>query len=308
MNKKKFSLGISIIRYWELYMLFLPVAVWYVIFCYMPMTGLVIAFKDFSVVKGINNSAWVGFKIFDNLISMKSFSTAFVNTLVFSIQKLVFAFPLPIIFAVLLNEISRNRWKRFVQTISYLPHFVSWSAAGGIIYMLLAPETGAINNLIVLFGGEAKNYIGISENFRVIVLLSHIWKNLGWSAIVFLAAITGVDEELYEAAYIDGAGCLQRIIHITIPSIVPTICVMLIMQMGNVLNISFDQIFILANNMVLDVAETIDYFVYRVGLSTVNNFAQATAAGLIKSVIGLVLVVSTNLITKKISDGEAGIW
>ena len=145
---------------------------------------------------------------------LKSFSTAFLNTLIFSVQKLVFAFPMPILFALLINEIANMKIKRLVQTVSYLPHFISWSAAGGIIYMMLAPNSGALNNLIVFFGGSGKNYIGISSDFRLIVLLSHIWKSLGWSAIVFLAAISGVDEQLYEAAYIDGAGRILSLIHI----------------------------------------------------------------------------------------------
>lgn len=294
--------------HWELYLLFIPVLVWYIIFCYVPMTGLVIVFKNFSVLEGIAASKWVGFQNYADLMELKSFTAAFSNTIILSLQKLIFAFPMPILFALLLNEMANMKAKRFVQTVSYLPHFISWSAAGGIVYMLLEPGSGAINNLIVLFGGSGENYIASSEHFRLIVLLSHIWKSLGWSAIVFLAAITGVDEQLYEAAYIDGAGRFKRIIHITIPGIIPTICVMLIMQMGNILNISFDQIFILANDRVLDVAETLDYFVYRVGLLSANNFSQGAAAGLIKSIIGFILVIITNYITKRMSEGEGGIW
>lgn len=308
LNGSRKQLIKRIIVHKELYLLFIPVAAWYIIFCYVPMAGLVIAFKNFSPLRGISSSPWIGLKTFESLMELQSFSTAFTNTLIFSFQKIIFAFPIPIIFALLINEMANAGLKRFVQTVSYLPHFISWSAAGGIIYMLLAPQSGALNNLLMYFGGEGQNYIGISAYFRRIVLFSHIWKSMGWSAIVYLAAVTGVDEQLYEAAYIDGAGRLQRIWHITIPGIIPTICVMLIMQMGNILNISFDQIFILANDRVLDVAETIDYFVYRVGLSSANNFSQATAAGMIKSLIGLVLVVITNMITKKMSDGEGGIW
>ena len=307
-SDKQKSLFRRIFSHKELYFLFIPVAIWYIIFCYVPMVGLVIAFKDFNVTRGMWASKWVGFANFADLMRLKSFGAAFRNTLIFSVQKIIFAFPMPIIFALLINEISNTKAKRFVQTVSYLPHFISWSAAGGIIYMLLMPNSGALNNLLVFFGGSGKNYIGISSDFRLIVLLSHIWKTLGWTAIVFLAAISGVDEQLYEAAYIDGAGRVRRIWHITIPGIIPTICVMLIMQMGNILNISFDQIFILANEMVLDVAETLDYFVYRVGLSSANNFSQATAAGMFKSVIGFVLVILTNKITRVMSDGEGGIW
>ncbi len=295
-------------RHWEAYLLFVPVAAWYIIFCYVPMGGMVIAFKQFSVLKGIQNSPWIGLNIFRQLFMLPSFAVSIRNTLIMSAQKILFAFPLPIVFAVLLNEMKHLGGKRFVQTVSYLPHFISWSVAGGMVYMLLSPNTGAINALIVAMGGTPQNYIGIPAYFRTIVLLSHVWKSLGWSAIVYIAAISAVDEELYEAAYIDGAGRLQRILHITVPGILGTVSVMLILAVGNILSISFDQIFILANPMVLDVGETIDYFVYRVGLSSANNFSQATAAGMIKSVVGFVLVLSTNLITRKLTDGEGGIW
>lgn len=295
-------------RHWEAYLLFIPVAAWYIIFCYVPMGGMVIAFKKFSVLKGIWDSPWVGLNTFRQLFMLPSFAASIRNTLIMSAQKLLFAFPLPIIFAILLNEMKSLRLKRFIQTVSYLPHFISWSVAGGMVYMLLSPNTGAINAVVTALGGTSKNYIGISAYFRPIVLLSHIWKSLGWSAIVYIAAISSVDEELYEAAYIDGAGRFKRILHITIPGIMGTVSVMLILAVGNILSISFDQIFILANDMVLDVGETIDYFVYRVGLASANNFSQATAAGMIKSVVGFILVLTTNLVTRRMTDGEGGIW
>lgn len=297
----------QILLHKEAYLLFLPVAVWYILFAYVPMGGIVIAFKKFSVIRGIWDSPWNGLENFRKLFAMPSFWRAFGNTLIISGQRILIAFPLPIIFALLLNELRRLRFKKLVQTVSYLPHFISWPVAGGIVYMLLSPSTGAINSLIRMLGGEAKNFIGISRYFRSIVLISHIWKSLGWSAIVYIAAITSVDEQLYEAAYMDGAGRFRRIWHITLPGIRSTVAVMLIMEVGRLLNVSFDQIFMLINDMVLSVGETLDYFVYRVGLHSTNNFSVATATGMIKSVIGLVLVVSTNAISKRITDGE-GIW
>lgn len=206
------------------------------------------------------------------------------------------------------NELRFPRYKKFVQTVSYLPHFISWSVAGGLVYMLLSANTGAITNLIVALGGQAKNYMGLSQYFRRIVVVSGIWKSLGWSAIVYLAAITGIDEQLYEAAYIDGASRFRRIWHITLPGIRTTICVMLILQVGNLLSVNFDQMYILLNDSVLDVGETLDMYIYRVGLYSTGNFSLATAVGLIKSLVGFVMVLTTNIISKKMTDGEGGIW
>lgn len=295
-------------KYWQLYLLFIPVVIWYILFSYEPMTNITIAFKKFSVIRGIEGSPWVGWANFEAMFSQPMFWRAFRNTLIISAQNLIFGFPAPILFALLLNELSAPRFKKTVQTISYLPHFISWSVAGGLVYMLLSLNTGTINNLIVALGGEAKNFIGMNSAFRTIVVVSGIWKSLGWSAIVYLAAITGVDEQLYEAAYMDGAGRLSRLWHVTLPGIRSTISVMLILQVGNLLSVNFDQIYILLNEMVYETGETLDYYIYRVGLYSTNNFSMATAVGLIKSLIGFALVLSTNLITKKITDGEGGIW
>ena len=292
----------------EVYLLFLPVLIWYIVFCYVPMGGVVIAFKDYKILKGIAASKWVGLKNFEYLFSLPSFKQAVSNTIIMGLQRICFSFPLPIVFALLLNEVRSIRFKKTIQTISYLPHFISWSVAGGLVYMLLSPNTGALNNLIQLFGGENKNYMALSSYFHRIVLLSHMWKHLGWNSIVFLAAVTGVDEELYEAAYIDGAGRIKRIWHVTLPGIRNTIAVMLILEVGNILGISFNQIFSLINDAVLDKGETLDYFVYRMGLANANNFSVATAVGLIKSLVGFVMIIATNIASKKLTDGEGGIW
>ena len=305
---KRLSLSKILKRYWQLYLLFIPVVVWYVLFMYKPMTNITIAFKKFSPIRGIAGSPWVGWKNFEQMFAAPMFWRAFRNTLIISLQNLVFGFPAPIIFALLLNELIAPRFKKLTQTISYLPHFISWSVAGGLVYMLLSLNTGTINNLISAFGGEPKNFIGMNSAFRTIVVVSGIWKSLGWSAIVYLAAITGVDEQLYDAAYIDGAGRMQRLWHVTLPGIRSTISVMLILQVGNLLSVNFDQIYILLNEMVYETGETLDYYIYRVGLYSTNNFSMATATGLIKSLIGFILVLSTNLITKKMTDGEGGIW
>ncbi len=306
-GKKKGGLWKRIARNWEFYLLFLPVMIEFIIFAYLPMGGLIIAFKDFTPLKGIVDSEFVGFKYFIKLFSTPSFITAFKNTLIISLLNLVIVFPIPIIFSILLNEVRAKRFKKLVQTVSYLPHFISWSVAAGLVYMLLALNSGAINNIIVSLGGEAQNFLGISKYFRTILISSTVWKTMGWSAIVYLAAISNVDEQLYEAAYVDGASRLKRIWHITLPGIRGTIAVLFILQIGNLLTTNFDQIFALANSSVMDVAETIDYFIFRVGMQTANNFSTATAAGMIKSVIGLFLVLLANAVSKRLTDGE-GIW
>lgn len=304
-NQEKLSYRLR--QYWPAYVLLLPVVLWYAIFCYAPMGGLVIAFKKYSVIKGIWNSPWVGMKNFERLFGSAAFMQSIRNTLVFSGLNFVFGFPLPIIFAILLNELPGIHYKKIVQTVSYLPHFISWSVAGGLVYMLLSPSTGAISALVRALGGTPQNYIGISRYFRPIVVVSDIWKSLGWSAIIYIAAISSVDEQLYEAALIDGAGRFARIWHVTLPGIRGIISIQLILTVGKILNANFGQIFVLISDLTLDVGETIDYYVYRVGLGSTSNMSLATASGMFKSIIGLLLIVMTNYASRKLTDGE-GIW
>lgn len=294
-------------QYWPAYLLLLPVVIWYLIFCYAPMGGLVIAFKKYSVIRGIADSPWVGWQNFEKLFSSAAFVRSIKNTLIISGLNLLVGFPIPIVFAILLNEMRYMRFKKLVQTVSYLPHFISWSVAGGMVYMLLSPSTGAISAVVRALGGQPQNYLGLSKYFHTIVVASHVWKSIGWSAIIYMAAISSVDEQLYEAALIDGAGRFARIWHVTLPGIRSIISIQLILAVGNILTVSFDQIFILINDLTLEVGETIDYFIYRVGLGSSNNFSLATASGMLKSVIGLALVLVTNAVCRKLTDGE-GIW
>ena len=308
MKKKSKEETLRLVRqYWPAYVLVLPVVVWYFIFDYIPMGGLIIAFKKFSVIRGLWASPWVGLDNFRKLFKAAAFLSSVKNTLILSVLNLVIGFPIPIIFAVLLNEMRNLRFKKIVQTVSYLPHFISWSVAGGMVVMLLSPSTGAVGALVKAVGGTPKNYIGMSEYFRTIAVVSSIWKSMGWSAIIYIAAIAGVDEQLHEAAIIDGAGRFSRIWHVTLPGIRGIIAIQLILAVGNILNFSFDQIFILITDLTLDIGETIDYYIYRVGLGSSNNFSLATAAGMLKSLIGLVMVIMTNAISNKLTDGE-GIW
>ena len=291
-------------RFWPAYVMILPVIVWYLIFAYLPMGGLVIAFKKFSVIRGIADSPWVGLDNFVKLFRTPSFLQSVKNTLIISVLNLLICFPIPILFAILLNEIRQLRFKKFVQTVSYLPHFISWSVVGGMVYMILSPSTGVVSSVVRALGGTPQNYIGLKEYFRPIVVGTGIWKSMGWSAIIYVAAITSVDEQLYEAARLDGAGRFRRIWHVTLPGIRAIIAIQLILTVGQILNVSFDQIFILITDMTLEVGETIDYYIYRMGLGSSNNFSLATASGMFKSVIGLVLVLGTNYISKKLTDGE----
>ncbi len=294
-------------RYWPAYVLILPVLIWYLIFCYAPIGGLVIAFKKFSILRGVAASPWVGLDNFRRLFKSLQFMQSIRNTLVISALETVFGFPMPIIFALLLNELTHLRFKKLVQTVSYLPHFISWSVAGGMITILLSPSGGAIAGIVKALGGTPLNYLGLSEYFRPIMVLSWIWKSLGWSAIIYMAAISSVDEQLYEAAVIDGAGRFARMWHVTLPGIRGIIAIQLILWVGSFLNVSFDQVFVLVNTLTLDVGETIDYYIYRVGLGSSNNFSLATASGMFKSVIGFVLIILTNWLSRKLTDGE-GIW
>lgn len=294
-------------RYWPAYVMLLPVVAWYLVFCYAPMGGMIIAFKKFSAIRGIWNSPWVGLANFEKLFKTATFWSATKNTLILSGLNLLIGFPVPIVFAILLNEMTQLRFKKLVQTVSYLPHFISWSVAGGMVVMLLSPSTGAVGAIVEAFGGTAQNYIGMSEYFRSIIVVSGIWKSMGWSAIIYMAAITGVDEQLYEAAVIDGAGRFARVWHVTLPGIRSIIAIQLILAVGNILNVSFDQIFALVTDMTLDVGETLDHYVYRVGLGSSNNFSLGTATGMLKSVIGFFLVIATNAVSRKLTDGE-GIW
>lgn len=306
-KRQKGTFASNLRRFWPAYVMILPVIVWYLIFAYLPMGGLVIAFKKFSVIKGIADSPWVGFDNFIKLFRTPSFLQSVKNTLIISGLNLLICFPIPIIFAILLNEIKQLRFKKFVQTVSYLPHFISWSVVGGMVYMILSPSTGVVSSVVRALGGTPQNYIGLKEFFRPIVVGTGIWKSMGWSAIIYVAAITSVDEQLYEAARLDGAGRFRRIWHVTLPGIRAIIAIQLILTVGQILNVSFDQIFILITDMTLEVGETIDYYIYRTGLGSSNNFSLATASGMFKSVIGLVLVLGTNYISKKLTDGE-GIW
>ena len=273
--------------------------IWMLIFNYIPMGGIVIAFKKFKITRSIAEAPWVGLQYFKEFFMDDNFLNIMQNTLGISLLKLFIGFPLPIIFALLLNEIRNVKFKKIAQTISYLPHFLSWVVLGGIMVTWLS-KTGVINDFLVAAHiiKEPISFLGDPKYFWGISVISDSWKELGWSAIIYLAAIAGVDQQMYEAATVDGATKLQKIFKITIPSITGTIALMLILQVSGLLNSNFDQVLILKNQINVSRSQVIDTYVYQVGM-TMGKYSYATAVGLFKSVIALLLLVIANKTSKK---------
>ncbi len=290
------------------YILLIPALIFLAIFCYKPMYGVTLAFKKYQVRKGILGSPWVGFVNFEKLFISQAFKRSVNNTIIISLLRIVFSFPMPIIFALMINEVQRPRFKKAIQTISYLPHFINWVIMSSIISEILSLERGPVNYLITLFGGKPIYFLTEPNLFRPILIITAIWKGIGWSSIIYLAAIAGINSEMYEAAEIDGASRLQCMRYITIPSIVSVICIQLILTVGGLMNAGFDQVFNLYNPTTYITGDIIDTYAYRVGLTGKMDYPLSTAITLFKNVIGFALVISTNIIVKKLSGGENGIW
>lgn len=289
-----------------LYLLVLPGVIYLVIFHYIPMYGVVIAFKDFSVTKGIWDSPWVGLENFFYLFKSKDFYNIFKNSVLISLYRLLWGFPAPIILALLLNEIRSISFKRLSQTLIYIPHFISWVVIAGIVVNLLSPSAeGMVNYVISSFGYPPINFLLEPKYFRSIVVISEIWKEAGWGTIIYLAAISGIDVFLYESAIIDGANRLKQVWYITLPGIASTVVVLLILRMGHILNNGFEQIFLLYNPLTYQVADVFETFTYRVGLLE-GRFSFATAVGIFQSIIGLVLILITNNLSRKYKG--SGLW
>jgi len=288
-----------------LFIMLVPTLIWYAVFHYGPLYGIQLAFKDFSPMKGIWASAWVGWEHFNFLFFQSpDFMRIFRNTVIISLYNLVFGFPAPIILALLLNEIRFGMFKKIAQSISYIPHFFSWVVLAGIVTVMLSPSAGPVNYILSLFGAEPIYFLADSNYFRPTLVITGIWKEIGWGTIIYLAALAGVDPSLYEAAKMDGANRFRQIWNITIPSILPVITIMFILQLGGILNAGFDQIFNLYNPAVYDVADIIDTYVYRAGILGAQ-FGLTTAVGLFKNIIGITLVLTTNYIVKKL--GQEGV-
>lgn len=289
----------------SLYALLIPGLVYYVLFHYIPMVGVTIAFKDYNIFGGMFRSEWVGLRHFRELFASEAFHTVFRNSIVISAYKIVFNFPIPIVLAILLNEIRFMAFKRTVQTVIYLPYFLSWVVIAGLVINFLSPSTGVVNLLIQSFGGEPVNFLAEPAYFRIILVLSDLWHGMGWNTIIFLAALTGVDPQLYEAARMDGAGRFQQIRHVTLPGIRSTIVVLLLMKIGHIMDNGFEQIFLLSNPMVYEVGDVFETFVYRMGLVE-TRYDFSTAVGLFKSTVGLILLLLANTLARRL--GERGIF
>lgn len=293
-------------KYYALTFMFIPVVVYFFIFKYIPMGGIIMAFKDYKISLGIFGSEWNGFENFTKLFATNTFARAVKNTLEISLLRIAFGFPVPIILALLMNEVNSVKFKKSVQTITYLPHFISWVVLAGLFEQLLSPNNGALNSILnTLFGTEPMYFLGDNAYFRGTLIITGIWKGAGWSSILYLAAITGIDPSLYEAAKCDGATRLQCTRFITLPCIASTITVMLILEIGGILDAGFDQVFNLYNSAVYETGDIIDTYVHRNGIVDMK-YAMSTAVGLFKNAIGFILVVGTNAITKRINGN--GIW
>ncbi|MCQ2517333.1 MAG: ABC transporter permease subunit [Lachnospiraceae bacterium] len=291
---------------WLIYTFFIIPVIYYVIFRYIPMFGNIIAFRKYQAGGPIFGVEWSGFKYFKQFLGDPAFLRAFKNTLVLNISYLAVRFPLTLIFALLLNEIKWMPWKKFVQTVSYLPHFISMVIVAGMIKELLS-TSGPINNLLVSFGHEAIEFISLPEWFTTIFVTSGIWQGLGWGSILYLAAIAGINPELYEAAKVDGANHFQQIIHVTIPCILPTITTLLILDIGGMVGSSgaFEKVFLLYNPMTYETSDIVSTYVYRMGVHS-GNYSYATAVGLFEGLINLILLTIANFTSKKVA-GES-LW
>ncbi|MFM9279576.1 ABC transporter permease [Paenibacillus jiagnxiensis] len=299
------SLKSSLLRDRSLYLLALPGVLFFLIFKYVPMWGILISFQDYSPFLGMAGSQWVGFKHFADFFSSPDFVLMLRNTLAISLLNLLLYFPFPIIVALMLNELRSATYKRIVQTVIYMPHFLSWVIIAGLTFLLFAKGEGLVNDLLELAGRPRTDIMTNPDAFWIMVTLQSIWKEAGWGTIVFLAAMASIDPQLYEAARMDGAGRLRQIWHVTLPAIRPVIVVLLILRLGDIMDVGFEQIFLMYNGAVSEVAEVFDTYVYRTGI-TQGNFSYSTAVGLFKSLVGLVLVVLTNKLVKK--RGEEGVY
>ncbi|WP_248930676.1 ABC transporter permease [Paenibacillus hamazuiensis] len=295
----------DVIRDRWLYAILLPGFLYFVIFKYVPMAGLAMAFEDYKPHLGFMGSPWVGFKHFERFFTEPQFWELFRNTLLLAVYNLLFFFPIPIVLALMLNEVRNQVFKRFAQTLLYLPHFVSWVVAVGIFYILFTTEGGIVNEYIRQLGLEKIPFLLSEDWFRPMIIGQSIWKEAGWGTIIFLAALSGVDLQLYEAARMDGAGRWRQLWHITLPAIRSTVVILFILRLGSFLDTGFEHIFLMLNSMNREVGEVFDTYVYTKGL-TQGQYSYSAAVGLFKSLVGLVLVLLSNWIAKKF--GEEGVY
>lgn len=294
----------KILSNYQLYLFLLPALIYFIVFHYVPMYGVLIAFKDFIATKGIMGSPWVGLKHFERFFDSYQFWALIKNTLGLSVIQLIVGFPLPIFLALMLNQIRSEKSKRFVQTVVYAPHFISVVVLAGMIYVFFS-NNGLINNIILMFGGDPISFMAKPEWFKPLYIASGVWQETGWAAIIYLAALAGVSPELHEAAIMDGANKWQRIFHVDIPAIMPTAVILLILSVGSIMNIGFEKAYLLQTPMNQPSAEIIPTYVYKMGLQQAQ-YSFAAAVGLFNAVINLILLVAVNKFAKRLSG--TGLW
>jgi putative aldouronate transport system permease protein len=301
-------LKVFFVKYRYLHLMILPCMVYFILFKYFPMYGVSIAFKNYEPVGGfwgILNAPWVGLDNFKRFFGSIFFGRLLRNTLLISLYRLVFSFPAPIIMAILINEINSTMFKKAVQTVTYMPHFLSWVIVSGLLIVLLSPIAGPVKCVADIFGTKPINFLSDVRYFRSLLVASEIWKGVGWGTIIYLAAITGLDQEIYEAATIDGATRVQRIFRITLPQLTPIISIMFILAVGRILDENFEQIFNMYNPSVYEVADVFETYVYRTGIQN-SQYSYSAAVGLFKSVVSLVMVVLSNKVAHLL--GSEGLW
>lgn len=293
----------AVTRHWQLYLFLLPTIAYFLIFRFYPMYGLQIAFKNYRAVDGIVGSKWVGLDNFNHFFSTADFGRLMKNTLSVSIVTMLLCFPLPVILALLLNQLPSLRFKRIVQTTVYAPHFISTVVMVGMIFLFTSPSSGLINKISEALGGEAVHYTAKPEWFVPLYVISEIWQTTGWGSILYLAALSGINPELHEAAMVDGANKLQRVWHVDIPGILPTIVIMLIINSGKIMNVGFEKAYLMQTSLNIPASEIISTFVYKRGVLK-SQFSLATAVGLFESVINMILVLTMNWVSRKVTDSS----
>ncbi|MGG4143701.1 ABC transporter permease subunit [Paenibacillus algorifonticola] len=288
-------------RYWQLYMLLILPVAYFLVFKYGPMYGIIIAFKDFNFFQGINGSEWIGFDAFKEVFAMADFYKTLRNTLMLNFLDLLVSFPAPLFLAIMLYELKTVWFKKISQTILYIPHFISWVIIGGIVYQVFGTQSGMVNNFITSLGFEAIPFLTDKNDWLITYLIVGVWQSAGWGTIIYLAALTGINREMFEAADVDGAGRLRKIWSITLPSLKPTIVTLLIINVGNMIAIGFERPYIIGNTAVRDYSDVLSTFVYRIGIES-GQYTLATVVGLFQAVVGLVFVLGANYLSKKLAD------
>jgi putative aldouronate transport system permease protein len=295
----------AIVKNYDLYLFLLPTILYFLIFQYGPMYGVQIAFKDFIATKGIWNSPWVGMEHFQRFFNSFQFRAVLVNTISLSFFSLFFGFWPPILLALMLNQVSNQKFKRVVQTVTYAPHFISIVVVVSMLFAFLALRNGLVNMIIQALGGKATDFMGSARWFRTVYIVSDIWQHIGWSSIIYIAALSSINPELHEAATIDGANRIRRIWHVEIPGILPTIIILLILRSGSIMSVGFQKVFLMQTPLNLSVSQVISTYVYQVGLINAD-FSFATAVGLFNSVINFAIIISVNAVSRRIS--ETSLW